>query len=556
VEEVNHQNFGIKLFSEYVADPSAASSAEPGELQSALEKFPYCQLLHLFYSRSLAAKGSAENERQLAKTAVIIPDRTVLYTVLTNPEKLNSTPLILTDFKEIPGSQESLETEGIIDEETLVEETNEEEILEEEHLEVEPQEEISSEEPLDEHSFEELTSTEEIQLQHESLAEESIPEEIQSADTLIEESADEEIVHEETSSDESPLIEKEEINEDVQAVNITEEQSIQAIPEPEEKDDSEWSAKVEPQPVKQPLVSQPVINDSDLIENIFNQLIGAVPPPITPVAVYAVSTPFTDEDFLSEPKDLVSADNRNLRKEKPAQSKEEITEIKEKEEEIKVKEEEEIKEEEPLETVTEPQIETKTEEIIAPIHVHLAETPIEPATGKETDQNVSKYDDDKMPYSFLWWLNKTRNEHSDTYQPFVEFKLDTTQTIKRNSVDQLSSQIIENIFHLQSPLEAVENAPKTVPFQVRRKEDSILDKFIKEEPQIKPPNSQKLDTENKARKSAEDPNDLVSETLAQIYTDQMLFQKAIDTFKKLSLKFPEKSTYFADQIIELEKKVN
>jgi hypothetical protein len=161
-----------------------------------------------------------------------------------------------------------------------------------------------------------------------------------------------------------------------------------------------------------------------------------------------------------------------------------------------------------------------------------------------------------MPFSFLWWLNKTRKEHSDTYQPYVDFKLDTSQSIKRSSVDQLSSQIIENIFHLQSPLEELENAPKTVPFQIRRKEDSILEKFIKEEPQIKAPHSQKLDTENKARKSSEDPNDLVSKTLAQIYIDQMLFQKAIDTYKKLSLKYPEKSAYFADQIIELEKKVN
>ena len=171
-------------------------------------------------------------------------------------------------------------------------------------------------------------------------------------------------------------------------------------------------------------------------------------------------------------------------------------------------------------------------------------------------QNVSRYNDDKLPYSFLWWLNKTRKEHSETYQPYVSFQLDTSQSIKRNTVDQLSSQIIENIFHLQSPVDELENAPRTVPFQVRRKEDYILEKFIREEPQIKPPNSEKLDTENKARKSAEDPNDLVSETLAQIYTDQMLFHKAVETYKKLSLKFPEKSTYFADQIQELEKKIN
>jgi hypothetical protein len=79
---------------------------------------------------------------------------------------------------------------------------------------------------------------------------------------------------------------------------------------------------------------------------------------------------------------------------------------------------------------------------------------------------------------------------------------------------------------------------------------------MKEEPQIRPPDSKKLDTENKARKSAEDPNDLVSETLAQIYADQMLYEKAISTYKKLSLKVPEKSPYFADRILELEKKVN
>ncbi len=177
-----------------------------------------------------------------------------------------------------------------------------------------------------------------------------------------------------------------------------------------------------------------------------------------------------------------------------------------------------------------------------------------PAVGLQSE--VAKYDDDKLPYTFLWWLDKTRKEHADTYQPYVIFKPQISQNNKINAVNELNSQIIENIFHLQSPLEELEATPQTVPCNVKRKEEEIIENFIKEEPQIKAAQPEKLDTENKARKSAEDSNDLVSETLASIYIDQMLFDKAIDTYKKLSLKFPEKSTYFANQIIELEKKIN
>ncbi|NEU08784.1 hypothetical protein GZH53_10710 [Flavihumibacter sp. R14] len=179
-------------------------------------------------------------------------------------------------------------------------------------------------------------------------------------------------------------------------------------------------------------------------------------------------------------------------------------------------------------------------------------------TGNQTEtQGMARYDDDSMPYSFLWWLHKTRKEHADTYQPYVEFKLDTNRRIRTAPGEELNQQIIENIFHLQSPLEEMEaNSPQTVHFELKRKEEEIIERFIREEPQIHPPSPDKLDMENKARKSAEDPNDLVSETLATIYTEQMLFHKAIDTYQKLSLKFPEKRAYFADQISELQKKIN
>ena len=84
----------------------------------------------------------------------------------------------------------------------------------------------------------------------------------------------------------------------------------------------------------------------------------------------------------------------------------------------------------------------------------------------------------------------------------------------------------------------------------------IIERFIQEEPQIKPQSSDKLDNENKARKSSEDSDELVTETLAIVYTEQMLYHKAIACYKKLLLKFPEKSRYFASKIEQLEKKTN
>jgi hypothetical protein len=41
---------------------------------------------------------------------------------------------------------------------------------------------------------------------------------------------------------------------------------------------------------------------------------------------------------------------------------------------------------------------------------------------------------------------------------------------------------------------------------------------------------------------------LMTETLARIYLEQKNYDKAIQSYKILSLKYPEKSGFFADQI--------
>ena len=48
-------------------------------------------------------------------------------------------------------------------------------------------------------------------------------------------------------------------------------------------------------------------------------------------------------------------------------------------------------------------------------------------------------------------------------------------------------------------------------------------------------------------------NDLMTEALAKLYLSQKNYKKAIQSYKILSLKFPEKSSYFADQIKKIRK---
>jgi hypothetical protein len=178
---------------------------------------------------------------------------------------------------------------------------------------------------------------------------------------------------------------------------------------------------------------------------------------------------------------------------------------------------------------------------------------VEPQTAPSADtQEVSRYDDDKMPYTFLWWLNKTRKEHAENLQPYA-----TGKQPKNGAADELQQQYYENIFSLTSVSGVDRDTdPAGIAFDHNKKEDVIIERFIHTEPQIKPLSADKLDNENKAKKSSEDQNDFVTETLARIYTDQMLYHKAIATYKKLILKFPEKQLYFAAQIEQLEKKTN
>lgn len=208
---------------------------------------------------------------------------------------------------------------------------------------------------------------------------------------------------------------------------------------------------------------------------------------------------------------------------------------------------------EPQKPVTATELETADADTIA---IALPQPNTLPA--EKEPETVSKYHDDKMPYTFMWWLDKTRKEYAGTYQPYAKnVKPERTEQSGLSVGPELHQQYIESIFHAKAPHNLTENTlPPAVLPPLKRKEDLLIERFIIEEPHIHPPSMDKLDTENKAKKSSEDGDVLVTETLAKIYLDQMLYHKALDTYQKLVLKFPEKSRYFAAQIDLIEKKIN
>ncbi|TRX64583.1 tetratricopeptide repeat protein [Carboxylicivirga sp. M1479] len=133
--------------------------------------------------------------------------------------------------------------------------------------------------------------------------------------------------------------------------------------------------------------------------------------------------------------------------------------------------------------------------------------------GYELKEAIDPEETKDESHSFSDWLNMMRHTSSST----------TKQPVKKKS-----QQIIDNFLQIDVP------------------------KIVNKPGETK--SSTSLQTKKEIKTDTTD--DLMSETLADIYIKQKHYDKAISIYEKLSLKYPEKNVYFARRISDLEKLTN
>ena len=169
------------------------------------------------------------------------------------------------------------------------------------------------------------------------------------------------------------------------------------------------------------------------------------------------------------------------------------------------------------------------------------------------EQNIVK-DITNEAHSFDEWLSLLSNKQNNVKMAEV---IETNEEPTSKVTTPIS---VKNITETIEPSIDEKAAIKTQIDEVVAKSNvnnfqGILERFIKENPSISRPKSEFSNPINMARQSVEEDEELVTETLANLYYKQGNYKKAIRAYEKLCLLYPSKLAYFASLIKKIKSEI-
>ena len=157
--------------------------------------------------------------------------------------------------------------------------------------------------------------------------------------------------------------------------------------------------------------------------------------------------------------------------------------------------------------------------------------------SKKYDSELRKIAISIYDRSWLFdWINlpwKTKKGNNKTIEKDISVKMNFIDWINHIESNKLNNNKSESVDKKINLIETFINRPNKIEKEdLDKGQDDISIKTITLE------------------------NELMTETLAKIYLKQKKYKKAINAFKILSLKYPEKNAFFADQIKKIKKLEN
>ncbi len=175
-----------------------------------------------------------------------------------------------------------------------------------------------------------------------------------------------------------------------------------------------------------------------------------------------------------------------------------------------------------------------------------AEAILNPDLFKRKVDSVKKIAEETQQPEEILGIDKPldfTNEDSHSFSEWLKLTTATPIVRDNNKVDKSGKKETQKNIKQQS-----KNKEKEHKFQ-------LIEKFIQGKPKLNPKDTISENI-NLAASFTQTPDSLMTETLAKVYLQQKNYQKALQAYKILILKYPEKSGFFADQIRAIKKLIN